>query len=223
MQHLQSLLQQAQSPQSSSRKLVSDSEVQEFTPELLDVVGRKAMETLGPYLQQYQQVIQQQAARIKELEDNVSGVAEATTDVRTSTFLQSLASMVPDWEAVNFDPGFAEWLLMLNPSTGASFRMLSTTHANGTMPHGPHGSSTRTRRLAHRLPTPPPPPPPISELASPSTGVVHSAHPEKSGRMWSEKAIREFYRDKSLGKYVANPRWPHNSSKTFSRLNRKAA
>lgn len=206
VQHLQSLLQQAQSPQSSSRKLVSDSEVQEFTPELLDVVGRKAMETLGPYLQQYQQVIQQQAARIKELEDNVSGVAEATTDVRTSTFLQSLASMVPDWEAVNFDPGFAEWLLMLNPSTGASFKDAfddACERHDATRAAWFFNAYKASRAPA---PTPPPPPPPISELASPSTqGSSIPRAPEKSGRMWSEKAIREFYRDKSLGKYVANP------------------
>lgn len=82
---------------------VTSTEIEEYGADLIDVIGRKAnmaiAEALTPLL-----------ARITKLEESLMGVSQETARTASDTFEERLTRLVPDWETINVNPAFLEWL-----------------------------------------------------------------------------------------------------------------
>src|SRR5262249_37501712 len=83
---------------------LTNQDLQDFGPELLDVAQRAAQHAVGPELQQLHDENQR-------LRDEVSRAAKNTID-------QYLDANVPGWRQINADERFHQWLLMPDPYSG---------------------------------------------------------------------------------------------------------
>lgn len=84
--------------------MLTQKDLQDFGPELLDVAQRAAHHAMGPELQQLHDENQQ-------LRDEVSRAAKMGID-------QYLDANVPGWQQINADPRFHNWLLQPEPYSG---------------------------------------------------------------------------------------------------------
>src|SRR5262249_38421729 len=83
---------------------LTNEDVQNFGPELLDVATRAAKHALGPELEQLYNENQQ-------LRDEVGRATKTTID-------QYLDQHVPNWREINADERFHSWLLMPDTYSG---------------------------------------------------------------------------------------------------------
>jgi hypothetical protein len=198
---------------SSPVKHLSPEEIEQYTPALLDVVGKKAREEFEPLIATLNATVQNLTNRNAQLEQALSGVVVDTAKVSTRSFLDDIQSLMPDYSKVNDDPRFMDWLQQPSPLTGRPyavdfydardqkdaarivefFRMFSSVF--------PESPPPKSQPLA----PPPASPPPLSELVAPGAGENVPPGPAPNGRIWTQKAIADFYKDKAAGRYANNP------------------
>jgi hypothetical protein len=124
LNQLSARVQQAQQPQ---ERLVSAEEVNDFTPELLDVVGRRSQEVVAPAISQLQNEIQ-------GLRGELSGVRNVVAMSSADRVRAQLAARFgsENWQAINSDPEFIAWLSLVDPmSQQLRSNMLSSAFAAG--------------------------------------------------------------------------------------------
>lgn len=98
-----------------SQPRVTPKEVEEYGKEFIDVIGRRAMEvqdaTLAPVLTQLQQNIQR-------LEAQLGGVRQVQATDANERMWGILDREVPNWQAINNSNEFVQWLQMPDPLSG---------------------------------------------------------------------------------------------------------
>jgi hypothetical protein len=94
----------APQPQRKARSLISDEERKAYGDELLSVIERKSTEVVRPAVQRLAQENEQLREQLHRVQNN---------DV-----WGSLATAVPNWQEVNQNPGFHEWLRLPDPYSG---------------------------------------------------------------------------------------------------------
>lgn len=193
---------------STAPKLITDAEVTEYTPELLDLISRKAQETFGPQIAHLNTIVARLTERNAQLEQTLTGVASHTERVVTKTFLESISELMPAWNTVNDDPGFMDWLQQPNPLTGKPYAV--DFYAARDAKDAPRIVEF-FRTYAGMTPpsvAPSPPavtPPSLESLVAPATGGNEPAPAAPNKRVWTQKAIAEFYKDKANGRWVNSP------------------
>lgn len=87
---------------------VSSKEIAEYGEELMDVVGRRAAEVYEPLLQQV-------VGELNQVKRQIGGVQNTVVyDARVKMY-EDLAKEVPNWDAINNSPVFAQWLDQIDP------------------------------------------------------------------------------------------------------------
>ena len=95
----------------TGRRYVQPKEEAEYGPELIDVMGRSAMERIeGPL-----SALQQELAGIKR---QLGGVQRTVVYDAQEKMYQQLAQQVPQWCAINEHPEFHRWLNYPDPMSG---------------------------------------------------------------------------------------------------------
>jgi hypothetical protein len=112
-------------------KLLSDAERQEYGNELLDVMGRRTMEIVGPEIARLTNVVTQLMQENAQLKNAVGGVRNVVTQDATGRFYDTLDKELPDWEQTNHDPEFVRWLENVDPFSGRVRKdLLGEAHRN---------------------------------------------------------------------------------------------
>lgn len=103
---------------------LSDRDYDEFGKDLLEAAARHTMVKLEPLLSDV-------AKQITELRKDVSTTSSATTAVRNTVqqtkkaaLHEALTREVPDWEAINRDEDFKEWVRQEDPRSGEPLSVL---------------------------------------------------------------------------------------------------
>lgn len=105
---------------------ITQQEVTEYGNELLDVVARRAQEVTEPVLAQ---VINE----LNQIKRQVGGVQNTVAyDARVKMY-EDLAHEVPNWDAINNSPQFAQWLDQPDPISGAMRRNILNMAHNSNM------------------------------------------------------------------------------------------
>ena len=101
---------------------VTQKEVDEYGQELMDVVGRRSLESVEPLLQQL-------VGELQQVKRQVGGVQNAHVfDARVQMY-KDLAQEVPNWDQVNNSPQFAQWLDQIDPISHQARRsFLNSAH-----------------------------------------------------------------------------------------------
>ena len=87
---------------------VTQKEVEEFGPELMDVMGRRAAEV-------YEPVLQQVLGELQQVKRQVGGVQNTVVFDAKVKMYDDLAREVPNWDQINTSPQFAQWLDTIDP------------------------------------------------------------------------------------------------------------
>lgn len=117
---LEELLSGSQEPQTfETKQFITQQDVEEYGG-TIDVIRRAAREE--------NQALQAEIAALKaELRKmtttvvpTIEKVTKAQSDSQEQVFWDRLSASVPDWQSINNDPQFHEWLLEVDPMTGMS-------------------------------------------------------------------------------------------------------
>jgi hypothetical protein len=95
--------------------LVTDKDVEAFGSDLIDVIDRKAREVaetmVGSTVSKFED-------ENRKLKDQLTGVTERQVSNDRKAYFTELAHQVPDFEALNVDQGFMDWLAAVDPLSG---------------------------------------------------------------------------------------------------------
>ena len=194
-------------------RLVKQNEIQEYGAELMDVVGRRAAEVYEPLLQQVM-------GELNTVKRQIGGVQNTVVfDARIKMY-DDLARAVPQWDAINNSPQFAQWLDQVDPISHRTRReFLNSAHnsnttgqvvdifnsflsANGYATNGNGATPGNGAGYSQSNPQPSPQQFDLMQLAAPGrakTGQTQ-APPDKPFIKRSE--IKQFYTEKTGGKWA---------------------
>ncbi len=105
----------ATKPQESQKTLITEQDREAFGPDLIDLIERAAESKLSAYGQREVELVNE----IKTLKQELASVSERQGISDKDRFLMGLGQRVADWETLNVDPGFLEWLQQVDPVYGA--------------------------------------------------------------------------------------------------------
>lgn len=183
---------QQQQPQrrEDSFTLVTPQERSEFGDDLIDVVGRRAREVVGPEVQ----TLQRELSVIKQ---QVGTTLQEVAAQKRQLVYDALNARLPNWNAINMSAEFLAWLETADVFSGTSRRQALTDAFNSNdAPRvvaifeafaredaDSRSASVRTPRV------------PVETLVAPGQGRGEApvAPGSTRGRIWSENEIRDFY------------------------------
>lgn len=99
-----------------AERLVTPEEEAEWTPQLLDVVARKAQEVVNPLIQKQ---IRDQQEELERLKSEVTSVAEKTAIAAKQRMFSELDAKLPQWRQMNENDDFLNWLALPDRYSGA--------------------------------------------------------------------------------------------------------
>lgn len=185
----------------AQQKLVTDEDVETFGSDLVDLIDRKAREVAA---QMVGSEMDELRAENSQLREQLSGVTERQSSNDRRSFFTDLERLVPDYEAVNVDEGFIEWLSEVDPLSGvtkqdylnnayASFDVHRTAALFNT-----YKQLTAPAPVLHRSPN-------LERQVAPGTSKVSTTTPAPAAtRIWSSNEIENFYRQVAQGKFKGN-------------------
>ena len=101
-------------PAPTAASLITDEDKEAFGPDLIDLIER-ATEAKVATLRATEAELRSQ---VKELKGQLGNVTERQVMSDKDRFLVGLGQQVSDWEQINVDPGFIEWLQEVDPVYG---------------------------------------------------------------------------------------------------------
>jgi hypothetical protein len=198
-------------PAPQSRRRLTAKEIDEYTPELLDVVGRRAQEVIEPALHG---IFNQFEQRFGALQQQLGGVRGAVAYSAQERMYDDLRKEVPGWEQINSMPEWHEWLRHPDPMTGL-IRQNILTNAHTNSQTNQVVATFKRFMDEHRItPSLPQLPPPANNGFAPQQQVnlMALAAPgrQREGQLsvpqdrprYSATDIQKFYHDKTFGKYA---------------------
>lgn len=212
--------QQAPAPRAPEPSLVTEQEIKDFGPDLIDVMTRVAKQAVGPQIRTLEQEFRPVAQTVQQMAPMVQQTAEdqgrTAAELAAEKLYTALDGAVPTWESVNNTPEFGNWLSQMDPYAGAKRGdMLSQAFRNGDATRVINfftGFLNEHAALAPPAQTPaapqgtPPAGKPLVDLrsmASPGTGVggpASAGAPNESGqRVYSSAEVAAFYKDVQKG------------------------
>lgn len=200
---------QEPAPEAAPSATISESEVNDYGEDLLDLIGRKASLSLGPAMEQINQ-------RLQNLEQGLGGVQQKAVLSDREKVYAALNESVPNWKAVNRSSEFKDWLAQADPYVGAQRGALLSSafeeNATDRVVAFFKGYLSEQTTVQTSEPTPSIAATPqkqaaqidLETLVSPGgaqEATPASAHGDNAGRMYTQNEIAAFYSDIQKGKY----------------------
>ena len=203
--------------QSAPADTVTTADIEEFSPELHKFIGKVAHDVASRMFSEFKQNVD---TSIEGIQDGVNTVQQNTVATAQDVFEQRLAAEVPTWESINVEPGFLQWLNVVDPLSG-QMRLEMLKAAYGSMNLNTTAAFFRAY-LAETTPAHAPAedtvaPPNVHDFVSPGKSKVSAAKnvaaPE--GRLWSSADISKLYDDK-MRKRISQKRFDELEADLFS-------
>jgi hypothetical protein len=107
-----------------AEKYVTDKDEADFGADTIDLIRRAAREEFAGQLAAERDRVANLEAALRTLQTDVIPKVEKVASTQQITveqaFWRDLSAAVPEWQAINDDPDFHQWLLEVDPLTGAS-------------------------------------------------------------------------------------------------------
>ncbi|GMQ92506.1 MAG: hypothetical protein BMS9Abin11_1838 [Gammaproteobacteria bacterium] len=187
---------------------ITDSEMEEFGPNLIALITRIANSAGGN--KDAAKKILELEKEIGQLKDGHKQVTERQELTGKELFFKELTDLVPDWKKINVDVDFQAWLSEDMPGTreerqyylqkaanefdhekAAEMFNLYMKRGEGSVPTPPDDEPEKDDDLEDQI---------IPDSSKASTVVTENAG-EKGKKVWTRKEISRFYSDKSKGLY----------------------
>ena len=179
-------------------RLVTDKDVEDFGSDLVDLIKRQATE-----------VAQQQIDRLKEenaqLRQELNGVSERQGDIARQTYFADLARMVPDYEDINVDQRFLDWLSEVDPLSGHQRQEFLNNAFNTYDVARTAILFNAFKELTGSAPKPKAPPKELVRQVAPGTSKSSTQTIVNTNeKIWSMAEIDRFYKDVARGVFKGN-------------------
>jgi hypothetical protein len=185
-------------------KYVTDSDVNEYG-DSIDVMRKVSREELGPVAQRIakiEQMLQQMQANVVP---KLETVAKQQAQSAEERFWSSLTAEVPNWQSVNNDPAFHNWLLETDPLTGTT-RQAYLEQAQKALDskrvakffniwlgsNGEPAAAQSNRRTVSSE---------LEKQVAPGRARGTGAQSKGQAKTYSAEDIRQFFKDSAGGKY----------------------
>lgn len=200
-------------------RLVKDEEVREFGADLIDVMRRVVREENATLLPEIDRRVAPVSQRVDQIAQHTQQVGARVARSDQQSVLTQLADAVPNWEELNGDQGFLEWLDQIDPFSG--YKRGALLNQAYKAHDGPRVVAFFSGYLKeHAVVTPPavpaapaaPAPPAASQKrleqfvapGTPKTGAA-STQDGSGKRVWSRAEIGSFYSDVQAGRFKGTP------------------
>lgn len=190
---------------------ITDKDSEEFGEDMIGFAKRAAKEELAPFVGALQ-ALREEVAQLKGVVPVVRNVAANQQKSAESDFFEKLSQRVPQWQAINGDGRFHDWLLSPDPMTGITRQTyLEDAQRSFDLDRvvsifklwAPNtGAAADTQET--RTPTQGSPRTAKEELerqVAPGKANASTAAPQKQARQWSPAQIAKFYSDARRGVY----------------------
>ncbi|MGP3789775.1 hypothetical protein [Pseudomonas sp. B392_1p] len=177
----------AQRAQSAVADL-SAAEIEEYGPELVNLIQRVVGKAVGGTEQ----------GDLKEIKSELGQLREERQQDAVARFWSELEIQVPNFRKVNADSGFHAWLAEVDPLSGQARQQLLVAAQQALDPYRVSAIFKSFAKPASAKPTTPTIP---ADQVQPRQ--TKAAVPESQQRTWSRTEIGAFYRDKASGRYSA--------------------
>jgi len=134
-------------------------------------------------------------SKMQELEGKVRQFEERESQKTQASFWTVLSELAPDWKAINDDPKFHAFLAQNNPQTGKQ-RQSELVTAQQAL--DADGVGAVFKAFTSQQPAPQRKIP--DDQIDPQSSRTNAAAPQ-GGRYWTGPEIKQFYQEKSQGKY----------------------
>jgi hypothetical protein len=185
--------------------LVSAEEIEQFGPDLIDVVERVAKQAVSPYVDQK---VGEVASTVKQVNESVASTQKSVAESARERLYVSLDEKVPGWDGINKDPKFVAWLREEDGLSGQPrgvslrsafdrndtekvvkiFKGFQKEHVVGDDPNLDAPADEVTPESQQGLDT-------LVAPGTPKTGST-DAQVESGKRIWTQADIRAFYLSK---------------------------
>jgi hypothetical protein len=184
-------------PAQPSQQLVTQQDVEAYGADLIDLIRRTTQEAAGAWGQERQELL----GKVAQLEAKLGSVSTQSQTAVTDAFWAGLERRVPDWQTLNTDTGFLQWLTERIPGTPVN-RQSILDEANARWDANAvaevFDEYKATRRSA---------PQPVAQSAAPSLqsqvapSRTRAAAPQAptQEQVWTSKSIGEFYQQVRRG------------------------
>jgi hypothetical protein len=178
-------------------------EIENFGPEFIEVVGKRAKEIVTPEVAALRQ-------QVADLEKKLAGVGTAVTKGARQKLLEQLDDDVPNWTLLNEDPKFLAWLGLRDPFSGAiRHELLNTAFEQNDTPRVLAFFKGFLAEEAATAPAPAAEPDPATQVAKvplealAAPGRAKTAAPSTPAEkpIITRAQISQFYVDIAAGKY----------------------
>ena len=196
MEQMRSQLEKPAEPQ---KPAVDPKDVETFGADLVEMVSRTTERLFGPLAARFEQ-------RLVDLESKVGGATRVAAQTAEQTFLATVGKLVPDWEVINTDQRFLDWLDEPDPIYGKR-RQEALNEAQQTF--DAHRAANVFRAWKQLQAPVAPVAPPVSQRPSLEAQVAPRAAAtvqpvpavEPSKQVITQMQIQRFYDDVTKGRY----------------------
>ena len=178
--------------------LITDEDKEAFGPDLIDLIDRATEAKVSTLRDREAELLKE----VNELKGKLGNVTERQVMTEKDRFLAGLAQQVPDWEKLNVDQPFLNWLQQVDPVYGIpKHAALTTAYENldvarvanifnaykQTLPQAPVANKNQQELQRQVAPT---------RTRSTTTPADQSDKP-----YWTSESIEQFYTDWRRGVY----------------------
>lgn len=173
-------------PSTPAPSKLKPEEVEEYGEKFVDFVKRAASEVLPD--------------DVSTLKQSVEEVRKEQVALARRRFFEELGSLSADWESLNTDKGFLDFLGELDPYTGQQ-RQVLFDDAYAKLDAWRVANFFNSYSAGQEKNVPPPPPSLEAQVAPRATGVTA---PPKGKKVYSTADVARFYDDMRRGRYTAD-------------------
>lgn len=189
---------------------VTAKEVQEYGPELLDMITRVAQGTMTPELRQLM-------ADTQELKKSLGSVAALSAQTAQERMWLSLDQAVPNWRDLNVDDNFLAWLDQNDVFSGSSRRVALTSAFNGQ-------DSARVVAIFKAYVGKTPTPTPSRSAPAVDRGTLVAPGQPRGGAMEAPDGdIKRILSEKEIGDFYVRVRKKQVSPEEYARVSAEIA
>lgn len=182
--------------QTNPKIAVDPADDENFGADYVEMTQRYAAEVFRQMAAPFNKSLVELDARLKALEGSVTGVKESTARSLQQQFYATLKEIVPDWETINTDQRWLEWLGEQDPVYGVARQAaLDAAHKAG--------DATRVAAIfqAFRKAHPDNPKPSLANQVAPNGAAAPAPVAAPAKQILSAKFVEKFYRDIARGAY----------------------
>lgn len=200
---------QPEAPRAQGERLITDKDIEDYGPDLLEVVGKRAKEEFNP-------VVSDLRRKVEQLEAQVRGVGTQVVMTARERLYSALDSEVPNWRVLDENQRFIDWLQLPDQYSGViRHELLNAAYERNDAPRVLAFFKGFLAEEAAMVPAPtvepslsPPPTSigaakvPLETFAAPGRAKSTAAPAPVEKPVIHRAQITQFYADVARGKYA---------------------